>query len=173
MAIKPNVTPLEEEVTFEEEGLEARALITRTTKSGVITFASKAYREMTKYSKQELMNRAHNIVRDPLMPEAAFKEMWETILTKGRRWIGIVKNLRKDGKYYWVIVKIDPIDEDGNVIYEQPDKIAGFLAIRRKPSREDIQKTEEYYKSVRKAELLQKQREHKIKEWELEFLKKL
>ena len=172
MAATPNVTPVDEEVTFSDEGIDARALITRTDKRGIITFASKAYRDMTKYSKEELIGKPHSIVRHPDMPEAAFKEMWDTIL-KGRRWIGIIKNLRKDGKYYWVIVKIEPIDKNGNVVEEEPEKIAGFLAIRREPSREDIKKFEEYYKVIRKAELLDKKRRGIIKNWEEELLNKL
>ena len=171
MAAKPNVKPIDEEVTFSDEGIDARALITRTDKNGIITFASKAYRDMTKYSKDELIGKSHSIVRHPDMPEAAFKEMWDTILN-GRRWIGLVKNLRKDGKYYWVIVKIDPIDKDGNVV-EEPEKIAGFLAIRREPSRDDIKKFDEYYKVIRKAELMDKKRRGVIKDWEEELLKRL
>ncbi len=171
MAATPNVKPIDEEVTFSDEGIDARALITRTDKNGIITFASKAYRNMTKYSRDELIGKSHSIVRHPDMPEAAFKEMWDTILN-GRRWIGLVKNLRKDGKYYWVIVKIDPIDKDGNVV-EEPEKIAGFLAIRREPSRDDIKKFDEYYKVIRKAELMDKKRRGVIKDWEEELLKRL
>jgi len=172
MASAPSVEPIDEEVTFSDEGIDARALITRTDRRGIITFASKAYRNMTKYSKEELIGKPHSIVRHPDMPEAAFKEMWNTILS-GRRWVGIVKNLRKDGKYYWVIVKIDPIDKNGNVIEEEPEKIEGFLAIRREPSKEDIKKAEEYYKVIRKAELVEKRKRGVIKKWEEKILNKL
>jgi len=174
MAVKPNVTPLDIEATFEEEGLDARALITKTDKKGIITYASKAYRAMTKYSRTDLIGKPHSIVRHPCMPESAFKEMWDTIL-KGFSWMGMVKNLRKDGKYYWVIVQIDPIDYEGNFLEEgaNPDEIAGFLAIRREPSREDIEKTEQLYRNIRKAELLEKKERQTIKKWEEEFLNTL
>ena len=138
MAVKPNVKPLDEEATFKEEGLDARALITRTDKRGIINYASKAYLQMTKYSKEELVGKPHNIIRHPLMPKNAFKDMWETILS-GRRWVGVVKNLRKDGKYYWVVVKIEAIDKDGNIT-NNPDEIEGFIAVRREASRLDIEK---------------------------------
>ena len=169
MAVKPHVKPLNIEATFEEEGLDARALITRTDKKGIITFASPAYRQMTKYSKEELIGKPHSIVRHPDMPEAAFKEMWDTI-KQGKHWEGIVKNLRRDGKYYWVVVQIDPIDENGNIIYNKPDKIAGYIAVRREPSRSEINEADKLYKSMRKAELLAKS---KLKDWEEELLKKL
>ena len=171
MAVKPNVKPLDIEVTFEEEGIDARALITRTDKKGIITFASKAYRDMTKYSRSELIGKPHNIVRDPLMPEAAFKELWVTILS-GKKWMGLVRNLRKDGKYYWVMVEIEPIDESGNKV-EDPNKIEGFIAIRREASREDINKATENYKTIRKQELMDKKNRGTIKDWEEELLEKL
>ena len=168
MAATPNVTPLWIEATFEEEGLDARALVTRTNRSGIITFASKAYRDMTKYSKDELIGSAHSIVRHPFMPEAAFKDMWDTI-EKGEHWSGLVMNLRKDGKHYWVEVHVDPIDEEGNVVSD-PKKIAGYLAIRREPSREEVKSAYNLYKNIRKTELLAKK---KLKDWEKELLKKL
>jgi len=169
MAAKPNVKPFDKESTFSEEGLDARALITRTDKRGIITFASKAYREMTKYSRKELVGKPHSIVRHPLMPEAAFKEMWDTI-ERGEHWEGMVKNLRKDGKYYWVVVQIDPIDENGNIIYSTPEDIGGYVAVRREPTKEEIKEADKLYRKMRKAELLAKQN---LKDWEKEVLKEL
>ena len=168
MAVKPNVTPLWEEVTFEEEGLDARALVTRTDKNGKITFASKTYRDMTKYSKNELIGAPHSIVRHPFMPEAAFKDMWDTI-ERGEHWSGLVMNLRKDGKHYWVEVNVDPIDSNGNIV-SAPERIAGYVAIRREPSREEINEAYNLYKAMRKAELLEKSH---LKDWEKELLKRL
>jgi len=165
MAARPNVTPLWKEATFEDEGLDARALVTRTDKNGKITFASKAYRGMTKYSKDELVGAPHSIVRHPFMPEGAFKGMWDTI-EEGEHWSGLVMNLRKDGKHYWVEVNVDPIDRNGNVISE-PSRIAGYVAIRREPTREEIEEAYKLYKAMRKAELLEKQH---LKDWEKELL---
>ena len=168
MAVKPNVEPLWVEATFEEEGLDARALVTRTDIKGIITFASKAYREMTKYSKNELIGAPHSIVRHPFMPEAAFKDMWDTIL-EGKHWNGLVMNLRKDGKHYWVDVHVDAIDESGNIVSDKA-KIAGFVAVRREPTRSEIDDAFRLYKAMRKAELV---REKALKEWEKELLKKI
>ena len=140
MPAKPNVKPLDIEATFESEGLEARSLITRTDLHGIITFASKAYRAMTKYSKEELIGKPHSIVRHPDMPAAAFKQMWD-IIKQDQVWEGYVKNLRKDGKYYWVIVRIEPVyDEDGKKI--------GYVGLRREPERNIITQIEEQYKEM-------------------------
>ncbi len=139
MPAKPNVEPLDIEATFESEGLEARSLITRTDLKGIITFASKSYRAMTKYSKEELIGKPHSIVRHPDMPASAFKQMWD-VIKQNQVWEGYVKNLRKDGKYYWVIVRIEPIfDEEGKKI--------GYVGLRREPDKAIIRDIEEIYKS--------------------------
>ncbi len=93
-----------------------------TDTKGNITNASKAFCEITGYSKDELIGRSHNIVRHPDMPSSVFKEMWETIQT-GKTWNGEVKNLRKDGSSYWVKVLIEP--EIGRT-----GKIKGYTSIR-------------------------------------------
>ena len=140
MPAKPNVKPIDIEVTFQDEGLEARSLITKTDLRGIITYASKAYRQMTKYSKEELIGKPHSIVRHPDMPAIAFKQMWDDIKAN-KVWEGYVKNLRKDGKYYWVIVRIEPtFDEDGNKI--------GYIGMRKEPDREIIKQIEEKYKNL-------------------------
>jgi len=169
MAAKPYTTPSWKEITFQDEGLDARALITRTDLKGIITFASKAYRQMTKFTKDDLIGSPHSIVRHPFMPEAGFKEMWDTI-QRGDHWEGMVMNLRKDSNHYWVIVQCDPIDENGNIIYNDPEKIKSYVAVRREPTREEIQEAYELYKKIRKAELLAKQH---LKDWEKELLEML
>jgi aerotaxis receptor len=144
MPAKPNVEPIDIEVTFKEEGLEASALITQTDLHGVITYASKAYRQMTKYSKEELVGSPHSIVRHPDMPAAAFKQMWD-VIKSDKMWEGYVKNLRKDGKYYWVIVRIEPIfDENGKKI--------GYVGLRREPDRDAVKNIAEKYKEMLKNE---------------------
>jgi aerotaxis receptor len=166
MAATPKVRPLWQEATFESEGLDARALITRTDPKGIITFASLAYRKMTKFDKDDLIGNPHSVVRHPFMPEAAFRDMWDEI-KKGNHFNALVMNLRKDGKHYWVDVHIDPIDESGNIVND-PSKIHGFVAVRREPSRKEIQEAYKLYKSMRKAELLAKS---SLKPWEEELLK--
>jgi len=166
MAAKPYTTPSWKEITFEMEGLDARALITRTDLKGIITFASVAYRKMTKFDKSDLIGALHSIVRHPFMPEAVFKEMWDTI-KEGKHFAGLVMNLRKDSNHYWVEVKVDPIDENGEIIYERPELIRGYVAVRREPSRDEVQRAYEMYKAMRKAELLAK---GSLKDWEKDLI---
>ena len=139
-----------EEVTFSESGIDPRGMITRTDKRGKIMFASKAFRKMSVFDKEELMGMSHNIVRHPLMPKSVFKDMWSTV-RKGRTWRGPVINRRKDGKYYWADIEISPIDKDGNIVRDN-GKIEGYIAIRKELSELDKEKAYKKYMQLKEKE---------------------
>jgi aerotaxis receptor len=131
--------PIDEEVLF-----DGRSLISETDLEGNITFINRKFVEMTGYSKEEAIGQPHNILRHPDMPKAAFADMWKMV-KEGKIWDGYVKNLRKDGKYYWVIVHIVPKkDEAGNII--------GYIASRKMPDRDYLKIIEAQYKEMLKAE---------------------
>lgn len=93
-----------------------------TDARGIIKYVSKAFEDISGYTKEELIGKPHNVVRHPDMPSSVFEELWSTV-QKRERWKGEVKNLRKDGTFYWVKAVIDPdYDSEGN--------ISGFTSIR-------------------------------------------
>ena len=94
----------------------------QTDLNGIIIDASKAFCEVSGYSKKELIGQPHSIVRHPDTSNATYQELWGTI-TKGKPWGGELKNKAKDGSYYWLDAKIDPIkNEIGD--------ICGYISIR-------------------------------------------
>ena len=134
-----SVTPINEEYVY-----EGKVMVSQTDLQGVITYANKKFCEVSGYSVDELVGQPHNIVRHPDMPKAAFAKMWETI-QGGQVWNGLVKNLRKDGRFYWVDTEVLPImDENLN--------ISGYTAARRPASRKDIKENEELYKRMLESE---------------------
>ncbi len=91
-------------------------IYSRTNLNGIITYASKAFSEVSGFSNKELVGKPHNIVRHKDMPASAFEDMWNTIKA-GRLWRGEVKNRKKGGGYYWVDAFITPeYDNRGNLI---------------------------------------------------------
>ena len=130
--------PIDEEYTF-SEGL----IVSSTDLKGIIRYANRKFCEISGYTKQELEGKNHNIVRHPDMPKIAFQELWETI-EAGKEWTGIVKNLRKDGRYYWVYSHIAPIEEDGVIV--------GYTAARRPASASEIEEVIPLY-----ADLIEKE----------------
>lgn len=100
-----------------------RFVITSSTDlSGDIIYASKAFEEISGYTSEELIGKNHRILRDPQMPNELFENLWQTIRS-GNDWHGEIRNIAKNGTYYWVDVHISPnYDEKGN--------ISGYTAIR-------------------------------------------
>ena len=86
----------------------------------------------------------HSIIRHPSMPKIIFTKMWETI-SGGQAWNGLVKNLRKDGEFYWVDTEILHIKDDDNVV-------TGYIAARKVAARKDIIENEENYKKMLELE---------------------
>ncbi len=90
-------------------------IISTTDLKGIITSASEAFCKISGYTMYELVGKPHSIVRHIDMPNSAFKDMWDTI-QNGKVWKGNVKNLKKDGGFYWVYAVIEPIfDSYGNI----------------------------------------------------------
>jgi len=99
--------------------------VSRTDVNGVITQANKSFIEMSGFEEAELIGAPHYILRHPDMPPAACKDLWDTVAA-GNKWHGYVKNLRKDGAFYWVYATVIPNVRQG--------KVVGYTSVRRKPS---------------------------------------
>jgi len=114
-------TPIEKEVNLNEEDF----IISKTDLKSKILYGNQIFIQMSGYSEEEILGKPHSILRHPDMPKCAFKVLYEHI-QNGKEWFGYVKNLRKDGGYYWVFANISPTyDVNGNMI--------GYYSVRRKP----------------------------------------
>jgi PAS domain S-box-containing protein len=115
-------------------------LVSRTDRGGRIVFANHVFVETSGFSEEELIGAPHNLVRHPHMPEAAFANLWATIKA-GRPWDGLVKNRSKTGNFYWVRANVTPVVEAG--------EIKGYISIRSKPARAQIENAERAYAAIR------------------------
>ena len=119
-------------------------IVSKTTAKGIITYGNPIFIEFSGYSEAELLGTQHNIVRHPDMPRAAFKLAWDTIQA-GKEFFGYVKNMARDGSFYWVFTHITP-DFDAN------RNIVGYTSVRRCPRRDAIAKIEPVYRQMCEAE---------------------
>lgn len=127
--------PTQEQHTFSDDTF----LVSKTDTRGIITYANTTFVTISGYSENELINQPHSIVRHPDMPKAAFQDLWDTVQA-GNEWHGIVKNLRKDGGYYWVDATVTPSLLSG--------KIVGYMSVRRKPSPKQIEDAIQCYRGM-------------------------
>ncbi len=135
--IKPE--PIDEEVKF-----EGGFMITETDTAGIIIYANRKFREMTGYTKGQLIGSPHTINRHPDMPKIAFKKMWKQIKS-GNYWEGLVKNMTSEGKYYLVNVWVKPkFDKDNNIV--------GYIAGRKIPYQKTLQHKLDEYKKLKAKE---------------------
>lgn len=104
----PNVF-IEEEVPYGE------LIVSRTDLQGTITYVNDVFAMISGYEQEELVGKSHNIIRHPDMPKSVYKNLWKTIKDK-KPWNGDIKNLRKDGGYYWVHAEISGVYKDGKLV---------------------------------------------------------
>ncbi|MFC2073655.1 PAS domain-containing protein [Campylobacterota bacterium] len=131
------------EIIDEEVIFDGGRLLSETDIKGKLLYVNRKFCEMSGYSKEEVLGKPHSVLRHPDMPKTAFKELWDTIKT-GEQWSGYVKNLRKDGRYYWVIVDIIPKRDDAG-------EIIGYMASRKVPDG-SFESTKTHYQKLLEAE---------------------
>ena len=112
-------------------------IISKTDLKGRILYCNSAFIKLSGYEEKEFLGKPHNIVRHPDMPRVVFKLLWEHV-KNGKEIIAYVKNLCKDGSYYWVMAFVTPsFNENGDIV--------GYHSMRLSPKREAIKIISELY----------------------------
>lgn len=117
-------------------------LMSTTDTQSRIQYANAAFIAASGFDAEALTGQAHNIVRHPDMPPAAFADMWAT-LKEGKSWTALVKNRRVNGDHYWVRANATPVVRGG--------QLAGYMSVRTTPTREEIQDAEALYRHFREG----------------------
>jgi PAS domain S-box-containing protein len=96
---RPEPTDVEREVTSID------MIVSKGDAEGNITYTNPIFMKISGYTQGELLDKPHAILRHPDMPKVIFKYLWEN-LHQGKEVIAYVKNLCKDGSYYWIIAQV-------------------------------------------------------------------
>ena len=96
---RPEPTNVEKEVTSID------LIVSKSDKDGNITYTNPIFMKISGYTQGELLDKPHSILRHPDMPKAVFKYLWDG-LHAGNDVVAYVKNLCKDGGYYWVLATV-------------------------------------------------------------------
>jgi len=81
-------------------------IVSKTDARGKIIYANEYFTEICGYKEHELVGAPHSIIRHPDMPKAVFYLLWEHI-KNGQNISAVVKNLAKNGDYYWVVTDFE------------------------------------------------------------------
>lgn len=138
--MKRAITPTQKERVMRENDF----IVSKTSPKGIITYCNPIFIEFSGYEEEELLGSQHNIVRHPDMPRSAFKLAWDTIQS-GQEFFGYVKNMSKDGGFYWVFTHITPDFGPGG-------QILGYTSVRRCPRRTSVAAIEPVYQQMLAAE---------------------
>ncbi len=130
------VIPVNTEVHWNKD-LE---LVSKTDKAGTIRYANEAFVNVSGYEEHELVGHGHNIIRHPDMPKVIFKLLWSNLL-KGKDFHAVVKNMAKNGRYYWVITRFEIFKNDKG-------EITGYMGRRKSVQPEVAERVEELYKKL-------------------------
>ena len=145
-----------------------------TDLKGIILYGNEVFTRLSGYSFEELVGSPHNIIRHPDMPKIVFKLLWDYIKAD-KPIVAYVKNLAKDGSYYWVLATVFPLKN-------RRGETVKYLSIRIKPSSEIFEIIPDLYKEMLRIEkeegveasyqyLLNFLKEHGFKDYD-EFMEK-
>ena len=111
------------ERTFDDDEI----IVSKTDLKGHITYANNVFLRLADMTEKEAIGAPHSVIRNPEMPRAVFKLLWDTI-QNGKEIFAYVVNRSKNGDHYWVLAHVTPsYDLSGNVV--------GYHSNRRVPDR--------------------------------------
>ncbi len=138
--MKNKQTPTLQERVMREDDF----IVSKTDLKGRITYCNRVFIEFSGFEAHELLGEQHNIVRHPDMPRGVFKLLWDTLGQK-KECFAYVKNMSKDGGFYWVFANVTPdMDAKGQVV--------GFFSVRRKANVNAIATLSDVYKAMLEEE---------------------
>lgn len=104
------------------KAIYAGGLVSISDIEGNITYANDELCRVSGYSYDELIGQPHSIFKDPKTPSRVYEKLWSTIL-EGNIYNNIMKNVKKNGEYFYANTTIVPIKNSREEIVE-------FIAFR-------------------------------------------
>jgi len=117
-SINLNKDSIMEKATPNNHEIELKTVdivVSKADEAGDIEYANPIFYKLSGYTKKELTLAPHSILRHPDMPKVIFKYLWSQ-LKQGNEVNAFVKNMTKDGSFYWVIAYVRPaLNGDGSL----------------------------------------------------------
>jgi len=100
----------------------AASAVVITDREGLIVWVNEACRQMSGYSKEEVIGRTPRIFKSGQHSREVYAELWGAILN-GENWQGELVNRNKNGSFYTEEMNISPVFDD-------EDNLTHFVAIK-------------------------------------------
>lgn len=135
-----SVTPTD----VEHEVKSVDIIVSKGNEAGDISYANPIFFKLAGYTQGELLDKPHSLIRHPDMPKIVFKFLWDN-LQAGKDVKAFVKNLSKDGGYYWVFAHVR--------VATNPDgSFRNYVSTRRGMNSNAREIVEPLYKQLKEAE---------------------
>lgn len=116
-------------------------LISKTDKSGIITYSNIPFQIATGYTEREIIGKSYQFFVDEETPKEIIQDLWEKV-TSGKSWQGIIKINCIEKNFFWVDSLISPSYME--------DEMIGFLLIKRKATKNQIEAARIKYNEIQR-----------------------
>lgn len=110
------------ELELQKLTLDEHSIVSITDVQGNIKYANDKFCAISGYTLEELVGHNHRMVKSDEHDKAFYHDLWKTV-AQGNVWHGEIKNLKKDGGYYWVDATIVPFRNESGKVFQ-------YVAIR-------------------------------------------
>ncbi|MFQ5781907.1 MAG: ATP-binding protein [Nitrosopumilus sp.] len=106
---------LDESANF-KKALDESSNVSITDADGIILYVNDKFKEVSKYSENELIGQNHRILKSGFHSDDFYANMWQ-VISSGNIWYGDIKNRGKYGDEFWVKTTIIPfLGKDGKPV---------------------------------------------------------
>ena len=105
----------QEQLSDFKDAIDQHSIVSMTDLDGKITFANDKFCDISGYSREELIGQNHRVLNSGNQDSSYWRTMFQTV-SNGKTWHDEVRNIAKDGSFYWVKTTIMPSFDDTGAI---------------------------------------------------------